>query len=373
MFFFDCTRSHHPPGQRRIKRTFSNRRDRETYITRHDAKYHDAMLAARLGIEYGPTLGEAVGDFLAHMQKLFRDGKRDKKTMKYYRGICAKLVAHFGSRAPLDSIGRRAMLTFAAAEKKNGSQSNGDRFVKAAKVVKRIQKFAEVMVSWEIPTADISPSHRTRESIPIEDIRDFLRAMPEDSVERVFAMTKFVTMMRNEELYAADVGDVTENDDGSGELAYTLRNKQTGEKIAHVTHLPAVLMAALRPWLDRDPSEPLFYLDPVDAWGRAYRNQKRRRIGEHSLRKRFVSASARASVRREQSSSSPGKVDITSIGQFRHEGATIAMEELESAYAVTEHLHHADERTTRKHYKLGKKAAALAQSRKVTEAVAGKL
>lgn len=359
--FFDCVRSGHAPGQRRVRRSFNSHRDRETYVTRHDAKYHDELLAAKLGITRAPSLGETIGDFLQHFGKLVNEKKRDPKTFLYYKGICDKLIEHFGSDCPIDTIGRKAMLHFAEAEKKAGSTSGGDRFVKAAKVLKRLQRFAELTVIWETPIGDLSPVHRERESIPIEDIRDFLGAMSSASLEYAFAATKFITMLRNEELYAAKCADVRLKDDGTGELDYYLRNKQTGQKLRHVTYLPASLVRVLSPMIaKRKGSDALFMIG-------------KRPLGPWSLRKRFLAASARATESRRKRDPNAKAVTITAVGQFRHEASTIAQDHLESTFPVSEHLHHADERTTRKHYKLRKRDQALKQSKKVTEVTASKL
>lgn len=355
--YFDCARSGHPPGQSRVRKAFVRSVDRETYITRHDALYHDELLAAQLGISRSPYLGDTVADFMQHIRDLERDGKRDSKTVKYYAGICDKLIEHFGYDTPLDSIGRKAGLDYAKRRKKSGSTSQGARFVKELKVVRRLQKFAGISVVWDVPTDDISPVHRQREAIDLGDIRDFLRAMHAGSVERAFAFTKFVTMLRNEELYAANVGDVNLD---SQRLDYFLRNKQTGEKERHVTHLPPELVEILRPLTGRKPSAPLFHLNG-------------RRLDESSLRKRFLRASERATAARRKIDADAPAVEIMSIGQFRHEAATIAMDELDSTKAVSDHLDHKDERTTRRHYRIRKDKAVLEQSKRVTEITVSKL
>lgn len=357
-YFFDCVRSGHKPGQKRVRRSFADRRSRETYITRHDAHYHDEFLAASMGIERSPSLGDTVADFMQHIRELERDGKRDHKTVIYYRDICEKLIAHFGHDTPLATIGRRAGLQYTKDRRDAGSTSQGARFVKELKVVRRLQKFAGLTVVWELPTEDISPVKNRRESIPIEDIRDFLAAMPQGSAERAFTLTKFLTMLRNEELYAANVGDV----DLEGKvLEYCLRNKQTGEKSRHVTHLPDSLVAELRPWVEKRKADaPLFHLEG-------------RRLGPWSLRKRFIAAGKKATEARIKIDPKAKAIDITAIGQFRHEAATIAMDALDSTKAVSDHLDHKDEKTTRGKYRLRKRDEVLRQSKRVTETVAGKL
>jgi hypothetical protein len=352
--YFQCVRSGHPAGQKRIRRGFEKQRDRETYITRHDALYHDELLAAQLGIEQAPILGEVIADFLQHIRDLYKQGKRDAKTVTYYEGICKQLLEHFDYSTPINTIGRRQGLAYVK------KRQDAARLLKELKVIKRLQGFAGLAAVWDLPTDDVSPERIERESIPIEDIRDFLGAMSPKSMEYTFAAAKFITMLRNEELYAANVGDVTIKDDGTGELEYRLRNKQTGSKVRHVTYLPAALVSLLRPLVRRKATAPLFHIEG-------------RRLTPASLRKRFIRASERATAKRRKADPEANAVEITSIGQFRHEAATIAIDALESTHAVSEHLDHKDERTTRTHYKLRKRAQSIEQSKRVTEVTASKL
>lgn len=348
--FFDCTRRGHAPGEPRTRKAFASHRARETYITRHDALYHDRLLANRLGVDFGPTLDVAVKAFLAHIERLHAEGKRDHKTVTYYSGICAKLLEHFGDDTLLATIGRRAGLAYAKLRKDGGSSSKGERFVKELKVVRRLQKFMDVPVAWEIPRDDIAPVHEEREPIGLDDIRDFLRAMKPESVEYAFATTKLITMLRNEELYAADVGDVH-----GDTLTYRLRNKQTGGKITRVTFLPERLAVLLAGWVKgRAASAPLFHIEG-------------RRLSPASLRKRFLRASERATKATGRA------VAISSVGQFRHEGSTLAHDELATIAPISEQLGHTTEATFQRHYKLRQRKKQLAQSQTVTETVEKKL
>lgn len=367
--FFDCTRKGHPPGEPRTRKAFKTRHARETFITRHDALFHDRLLASRLGVDIGPALGIACSAFMEHIRDLAARGKRDHKTVRYYAGICEKLTEHFGEDTPLSSIGRKAGIEYAKRRRKAGSVSQGERFIKELKVVRRLQKFMDVNVAWEIPRDDIAPVHEEKEPIGLDDVRDFLRAMKPDSVEYAFATAKLITMLRNEELYAANVGDLRQGESGA-ELIYRLRNKQTGAKIMRVTFIPERLAALLSSWAaGRKADAPLFHIEG-------------RRLGPSSLRKRFLRASERATKERaaafeaqrpDSGHSSGATVSITSIGQFRHEGSTIAHDELASIAPISEQLGHTTEATFQRHYKLRQRKKAMAQSRAVTEAVEGKL
>jgi hypothetical protein len=349
--FFDCYRAaEHPDDRPRVRESFTSKSDWETYVTRHDAMYHDPLLAARLGIAHQTkVLGELVGDFLERLDKRWRDGDADLKTVDFYRKICRRILQHFGAERAIDTIGSPDIVTYVDARLK-ASQSGGALIKKEVSALGTIYRDNGYSPPWVMRRGAIKTKARQRTPIETNTLLLFLRAMPAESLERDFCVLKFSTMLRNEELYAADVGDVNVK---KRELEYRLRNKQ-GEIVQHVAYLnDAALEVVARRVAGRMKNQPLFELDG-------------RRLTYTSLRKRFLRASTVATAEIRKTKKKAPAINITAVGSFRSKAITEAVDALQNVHSITAHLHHQTESTTRKNYYRPDRKKVLANSKRAT-------
>lgn len=356
-FYFDCYRAaEHPPETPRIRVSFASRSDRDRYVTRHDALHHDELLARQLGVpKASPALGDVISAFLQQLDLRWRRKEADIRTVDYYRQACRRLLGHFGPHIAVNAIDSPAIIAYVDA-RRLASASEGALIQKDVKALGTVFRDRGFVPQWVLRRGAIRVKHRDPEETAIdpEELVWFVRAMPPDSLERDFTVFKLATMIRNEEMYAADVGDV---DLQVRELEYFLRNKQ-GEMERHVSYLsdPALEIARRR-CAGRPRKAPLFELQG-------------RRLAQSSLRKRFIAASARATKARRKENPDAQEIRITAVGKLRELGSTTAQDKLGGAHQVAGHLKHRSESTTRKHYYRPRHSQVIANSKDVTGALA---
>jgi hypothetical protein len=350
--YFQCTRKNHPVGRKKIRKRFSNRADYARYVVRHDARFHDRDLARQLGIAISPTIGELVTAFLDRLEARWRAGEVDPKTIDYYRTICRHILRHLGDHTESDRIDSAAIMRYVDARRledpASGKQKTaGARIRKEVSALGTIFRDSGIPVTWSLRRDAIRSPKKTRKEIGVDLIRLFIAAMKPASCEWKFCVVKFSTALRNEELYAANVGDV---DLAEKVLVYQLRNKQ-GEHVEHAAVLNDLAAAAIASLVTgRLPDAPLFTVGG-------------RRLTYTTLRKRFLRASERATETLRKTHPAAEAISITAVGSFRREAGSAVMEELQSTYPVTEHFGHRTEQTTRKHYKITRRPEVLDHSR----------
>jgi len=355
--YFQCTRSkEHPPEHPKVRASFPTKKDFDSYVTRHDATFHDQGLARHLGIRRSPRLIALVTTFLERMDARWRAGEADPKTLTFYKDVSRKLLKHLGEETETDAIDSAMIMRYVDARRaepaqKGNIQTSGSRIRKEVSALGTIFRDSGEPIRWALRRDAIKAAKKPRPDIGVETIRMFIAAMNPKSIEWKFCVVKFSTAMRNEELFAANVGDV---DLSERALVYRLRNKR-GERKEHAAYLNDVAAGALASLVKRRRADaPLFTLEG-------------RRLQKTSLRVRLRHASERATAELRKKNPKASAIEIEAVGMFRREAGSAVMEELQSTYAVTEHFAHTTEGTTRKHYKVTRRAEVLGHSRKFGE------
>jgi integrase len=361
VFFFLCQRSdEHPPGRPRTRESFTNRTDRERYVLRHDALYHDELLEHEIrgDAREVPLLGEVILAYLERMDAAVRAGDNDPKTQDFYRKASARLLRHLGADTQVDRIDTEAIMRYDRARRtEKGSTTKGALIKKDVSALGTMMRAYGIAPAWVLGRGAIRAKRRPKAPIGVDTIVWFIQAMKVGSIERDVTTFKIVTGIRNEELYALNVGDVSLT---RREVEFRLRNKQ-GDFEQHVIYLnDDALEIVTRRVRDRSQHSPLFTLNG-------------RRLTYSSLRKRFLAASKRATVARRKEDPYAPEICITAIGQFRHEAATEVLARLGDVRVVQGQLGHTSQLTTERRYILTARDKKVANSKRFAEALDGLL
>lgn len=360
-FYFDCYRSaEHPANHQRFRVAFDSKADRDLYITRHDALYHDPLLAQQIAGDTGdePILGEIIASFLRRLERRWKEGDADVKTLVFYRKIAKRLLKHLGADLPASRATSQKIMAYDEARRREeSSTTRGAMIKKEVSALGTMYRDFGIAPPWVLGRGAIRAKKNQRVPIGVEKIIRFILAMEPESLERDFTTVKVATGLRNEELYAANVGHV---DLAARELEYRLRNKQ-GEIEQHVTYLSDIALEIVARRVGRRSKHaPLFELDG-------------RRLTYTTLRKRFEAASKRASAAwREEDPHAPA-IAITAVGQLRHEAATEVLERLDDVRVVQQQYGHRTQKTTETHYILPSRKQKIAASKRFSESMEGAL
>lgn len=306
-YFYQCERV----GHRRMRRSFDHRSDREDGLQDHDRKYHSGTPPSE-----AVSLGTATDQFLADLRVLVARNERSEKTYRYYAGIAANLVAILGHSTPIPEIRQQQIAEF-IREFRSRSESRGSRIRKHLSSLRTITTAAGHVPQWTYPK-NLKVAHQEIKPPDTDTLIRFWLALPQGSVEKAYVTLKWIVTMRNVEISAANVGDV---DLLHGTLRYEMHLRV--EKRWRSVYLPPFLLDMLRPWVhNRRPDEPLLHL-------------RGKRLGESTLRKRFIAASERANI----------QPPITAVAQLRHGAFRKVRDEL-GPYVAQQLAGHASIRTT---------------------------
>jgi hypothetical protein len=340
-YFFICQKEH-ANGKRFIRRA-RHRADIQAVQTTHDARdhapaaYRDALFPYRA--KAVPPVGILFDDFLAELQARVMRGEADEKTVKHYRQAQRRLFHNdspirYGTRSDEVDEGliqryvtwRQALVV---TVNRVSRATKGARLVKDLKALATVLRSRGLPVQWRQRRRDIRPVRRTKRLYSPEEIAAFVGAMGAGSVERAFTVAKARTCLRNEELYNLTVSNVLPDEQA---FCYRLRNKQ-GEWITHRQPVTQDVIDELRPHLiGKRPGDFVFLLNG-------------RKLGESSLRKRFIAASARMNERRDADGLKPF-VPITGLKDFRTTGISTAAALSGNIRAVADLIGHRSVTTT---------------------------
>jgi integrase len=341
-YFFVCQKDH-SNGKRYIRRS-KHRADIENVQTVHDARehapagYRDALAPYRA--KSVPPVGILFDEFLAELEARVMRGEGDEKTVKHYRQAERRLFHNdspirYGTRSDEIDEGliqryvtwRQALVVTGRGGEKRSTQ--GARLVKELKALATVLRSRGLPVQWRQRRRDVRPVRRTKRLYSPEEIAAFVAAMEPGSIERAFTIAKARTCLRNEELYNLTVSNVLRDEQA---FCYRLRNKQ-GEWITHRQPVTQDVIDELRAHLaGKRPGDFVFLLNG-------------RKLGESSLRKRFLAASARMNQRREADGLKPF-VPITGLKDFRTTGISTAAALSGNIRAVADLIGHRSVTTT---------------------------
>jgi integrase len=341
-YFFICQKEH-ANGKRFIRRA-RHRADIQAAQTTHDAcehapaAYRDALSPYRA--KSVPPVGIIFDEFIAELEARVMRGEADEKTVKHYCQAQRRLFHNdspirYGTRPDELDEGliqryvtwRQALVITGRGGEKRSTQ--GARLVKELKALATVLRSRGLPVQWRQRRRDVRPVRRTKRLYSPEEIAAFVAAMEPGSVERAFTITKARAYMRNEELYNLTVSNVLPDEQA---FCYRLRNKQ-GEWITHRQPVTQDVIDELRPHLaGKRPGEFVFLLNG-------------RKLGESSLRKRFLAASARMNERRE-AEGLKRFAPITGLKDFRTTGISTAAALSGNIRAVADLIGHRSVTTT---------------------------
>jgi integrase len=349
-YWFQCQKRH------RVRKFFRHKADAVAFRAAHDATEHTSLLH-QLGIQRigEHRLGDAARSRLAQLEEMERHGKRDPKTLKYYRDCFGWLVRFFGDAATLENITQEEINRY-PSWRASVSASQGERIRKDLRALAMLYRKNRISRKWDIPFEDIRPERRSKRVYTPAEIRTFVAALPEGSVERVFVYLKIRTYLRNEELYNLRVENV---DVENRELHFILRNKSPfGTPKFHVQPVTDDVIEEVKPYLaGKGPRDYVMTL-------------RGRKLGESSLRKRLLAASRRMNEARV-AAGLPTLPAITALKDLRTTGITLATGVTGNIKAVSEFVGH-ESVTTTELYKVLTPAEREAM-RRIAEASAASL
>lgn len=326
---FRCTGTGHKP----ITRTVEGTRKLKALIADHDREYHENDATAADAPRHEP-LGPLLKRYLDDRELQWRDNVIREDTLDYYRDRAEALLSVWPRSKNTAALTQEDVNSYVAV-RREGRRGKSRRDARAAirrdlEFLRTVVIWAGIAPKWKVPSrkavgAPVRPKPKRQPSA--EELSAFLNALPLGSVVRGFVIAKLFTGLRDEELYAANVGDVVRNADGSGALPYRERAKQS-EEMRTAVLLPIVMEAIAPLMAGQTPETPLFRL-------------RGRRLAKQRLRYPLVKASETAGI----------DPPITSTSFLRARYATLAFDILGARIGlVSQSLEHRNTATTERHY-----------------------
>lgn len=265
LFYFLCRKEGHvKPCPKVVGRKFPSAKDRERFIAEHNATYHtDFGRSTRpaLVMDDGERIilaHEAIERYGAELNQRERNRTLDPATVIDYNNALAKLRQHIDPALDLERFNRSAALSYINARRAEGN--GGSRIRRELNMIHRVAAFSGVRLNWTMEILEerhgdvLRAERRERKPITIQDALRWFGCMTDP--ERTAGLTKLMTGVRNEELFAQRVGDVRVPDGG---WFVELHVKFRGRRRVHWQPLPASLLARLSMLCEgRDGDDLLF-------------------------------------------------------------------------------------------------------------------
>lgn len=254
---FRCTGAGHRP----ITKTVASQRELKAVIADHDREHHEER-EARAATPKVKLLGESLDRYRFEHDQDLANGIITEKTHQFYMDRQKGLLSVWPRSLNLAALTQERIDEFVAVR---GSRKLGkSRMVPRAAIRKDLEYLRSLCVwravamEWAVPSRrKVKAPNRPKAKVqpPLEQVLAWIAAMPAGSAAHAFSVTKFLTGLRDVELYAANVEDV---DWDEGRLRYRERAKQSGEMRTAIL-LPTVI-TALRAHVGDRTSGPLFLL-----------------------------------------------------------------------------------------------------------------